>query len=129
MAVSGNDFIIAAEACKDLESEIGYRMCVGRSYYAMYHLVKDLLVCNVPPCKKGGMHEALVVYLQTPNAEPYCKKELRKLSYILTQGKTLRREADYYLDSDDINKQTAETQIQQAQKLVGICNNLVTVAA
>ena len=128
MAVSGSDFLQAAEVYKDLESEIGYRMCVGRSYYAMYHLVKDLLTGDVPPCNKGGMHESLVVYLKNHNAEPYCKKELRKLSYILTQGKTLRREADYELDSDDINKETAEAQMQQALKLIGICDELQSAA-
>jgi uncharacterized protein (UPF0332 family) len=128
MSVSGNDFLSAAEVYKDLDTEIGYRMCVGRSYYAMYHLVKDLLVFNVPPCNKGGMHEALVVYLQNQCTEPYCKRELRKLSYILTQGKTLRKEADYQLDSEDINKQTAETQIQQTMKLIGICDGLAAAA-
>jgi uncharacterized protein (UPF0332 family) len=128
MSVSGNDFLSAAEVYKDLDTEIGYRMCVGRSYYAMYHLVKDLLVCNVPTCNKGGMHESLVVYLRTQCTEPYCKTELRKLSYILTQGKTLRKEADYQLDSDDINKQTAETQIQQTMKLIGICDGLTAAA-
>ena len=128
MSVSGNDFLSIAEMYKDLDSEIGYRMCVGRSYYAMYHLVKDLLTHTVPPCKRGGMHEALVVYLQTHNSEPYCKIELRKLSYILTQGKTLRREADYELDSDDINKDTAEAQVQQTMRLIGICANLSKAA-
>jgi uncharacterized protein (UPF0332 family) len=128
MAVSGSDFLSAAEVYKDLDTEIGYRMCVGRSYYAMYHLVKDLLTLEVPPCNKGGMHEALVVYLNTHNDEPFCKKELRKLSYILTQSKTLRREADYELDSDDINKKTAEDQMQQAMKLISICDGLASVA-
>lgn len=128
MAVTGNDFLQAAEVYKDLDTEIGYRMCIGRSYYAMYHLVKDLITSDVPPCNKGGMHEALVVYLKSYNTEPYCKKELRKLSYILTQGKTLRREADYELDNDDMNKKNAEAQIQQALKLADICDELETAA-
>jgi len=128
MAVSGSDFLSVAEVYKDLDSEIGYRMCVGRSYYAMYHLVKGILTNEIPHCGNGGMHESLVVYLKNHNNEPYCNKELRKLSYILTQGKTLRREADYELDSNDINKQTADTQIQQALKLIGICGNLSKAA-
>lgn len=128
MAISGSEFLDVAEVNKNLASEIGYRMCVGRSYYAMYHLVKALLTNNIPPCKKGGMHEALVVYLQGPNQEPFCKKELRKLAYILRQGKTLRREADYVLDSDEINELMAETQLAQAKKLIGICDSLSKVA-
>jgi uncharacterized protein (UPF0332 family) len=125
MSVNEMDFYEVAKVNFKLETEIGYRMCLGRSYYAMYHCAKNMISCELPKYSKGGNHYSLIEYLADPhNGETYDKKGMRIISYILRQGRELRNKADYDLSCDSITNLVAETQIIQTEKLIDMCEKL-----
>lgn len=129
MSVNANDFRVAAEQNYNFETEIGYRNCVSRAYYSMYHNVLELITQEIPRYSQKGVHACLLTYLAEGSAdEPYEPKELRKLSYVLQQQKSNRSKADYDLDSDKVGKLMAEDSIAACGKVAQICVDLAKAA-
>jgi uncharacterized protein (UPF0332 family) len=130
MSVSGKDFLNIAENCQEQHTEIGYRMAVGRSYYSMYHSVKDILQSQIPNYKDGGVHFKLTEHLlDANNNEPHDRTKLKSLCYKLRQGKEFRCEADYNLNSTQMNLELSEQQLAQAKRVINTCSELSTAAA
>lgn len=124
------DFYDVAKENFKLDTEIGYRMCLGRSYYAMYHCAKSMIKSELPRYVKGGHHYSLIEFLADPhNGESYDKKGMKIISYILRQGRELRNKADYDLSCDTITDLVAETQITQTERLIDMCSKLNEKAA
>jgi uncharacterized protein (UPF0332 family) len=128
MSVSGADFYNIAVEHKALDSEIGYRNCVSRAYYSMYHSVLAILKGKIPHFATGGVHHRLIEYLvDRNNDESHDSTKLRQLSYILKHARDLRHNADYEIDSSDITQLTAEDALNQANRVMSICEQLKSI--
>ena len=129
MSVTSYDFIESAKLSFQSKTEIGFRNCISRSYYGMYHSALELIENPIPNYATGGSHHCLINYLADKhNAEKHNKRELLKISYILRQNRDLRCDADYELESDTITFATAEDSITMSEKIVGICLQLAKAA-
>ncbi|EMC2457160.1 hypothetical protein VB891_002286 [Vibrio cholerae] len=102
MSIEIRDFITAAEHCKAMDNELGYRTCVSRVYYAMYHEALSFVGKDLPSFEGVGVHKKLVEYLLNPPPEMK-NKQLRskhkRAARILGMWKNKRVCADYELDS------------------------------
>lgn len=117
MSVSHNNFLDVAEHNLALGSEIGYRMAVGRCYYAMFHKILDS-VTGYQYEGVGGTHNDLCKYfteLAAVGGENIDKISSKKIGYALQQAKSNRVIADYHIQSS-VDKSTAEFSIATAKK-------------
>ena len=129
MSVNEKDFYDVALENYDFGTEIGYRMCLGRSYYAMYHSALKIIHKELPNYKTGGKHYSLITHLADPhNSEPHDSKHMKIISYMLRQGRELRNKADYDVNID-ISDLIAEEQLAQVNRMMGICGSLTPKAA
>ncbi len=129
MSVKAEDFRVVAEQNYKFETEIGYRNCVSRAYYSMYHNALELITQEIPNYTQKGVHACLLTYLAEGSAsEPYEPKELRKLSYVLQQQRNNRFKADYDLDSEQVGKFMAEEALTACNRVKQICIGLAKAA-
>lgn len=125
MPVNSVDFYQSAKENLTIGNEIGYRNCVSRAYYGMYHEVLSIINEEIPSYATKGAHACLITYLaEGSSAEPYDSKELVKLSYILKQHRDNRFEADYELDSDAVDSLMAENSVKAFERIESICSGL-----
>ncbi|HIC8859654.1 hypothetical protein E5E96_21005 [Aeromonas sp. 1805] len=116
------DFLIFATDSAQRADEIGYRNAVARSYYAMFHEVRDLVVSL--PNFSSHAHDGLIQYLKNPDKdEPYDRMALRGLAAMLQQQKGKRVIADYDLVGD-VNSNDALESIRTAERLFQKCHEL-----
>ncbi len=75
------------------------RTVIGRAYYASYHAVLQAAEALGYSYTRGqppfGRHEQLIGWATTQNLDP----DLREAAAMLSELKTLRRVADYLLDT------------------------------
>lgn len=128
MPVTSESFLDFAKICCAESSEIGYRNAVSRSYYSMYHKVLSILDNDIPNYANGGVHSSLLTYLSSSNSESYDTRELKKLSYMLKAARDMRGKADYQLDLNIIQRETAEDSIYQAERTLSLCDSLKNAA-
>ncbi|MCU8062503.1 HEPN domain-containing protein [Shewanella sp. SM55] len=129
MAVSRECFLQSAKEAMVTGTEIGYRNCVSRSYYSMYHAVLAILKNEVPFDNGGGVHFKLIKYLENAGkSEPHCAKKLKKLAYFLKISKDQRCKADYEIDRNHIAKSSAEDAISRASRVMAMCDELAAAA-
>jgi len=122
VSVLSKDFLNFATDSVQRKDEIGHRNAVARSYYAMFHEVRDLLVAL--PNYSSHAHDGLIQYLKNPDKdEPYERMALRGLAAMLQQQKGKRVVADYDLDSD-VNSNDALESIRVAERLFQKCQEL-----
>ena len=122
MPVRGVDFLEVAQICSQLDTEIGYRNTVARSYYAMYHQVIELLEVLPYPKEGVGCHSSLIQYLQNPSPDEKCDRTaLKRLAMMLKAAKTNRVKADYRLDSHIFNKCLSDDSMAGAKRLFDLC--------
>lgn len=130
MPVSASDFFESAKQSFEIQDEIGFRNCISRSYYAMYHEVLSILNEDIPKYAGMGMHSCLLAYLEDRQSpEPYDKNKLSQLSFILRVQRDNRHDADYELDSETIDDVIAENTLAAYRKIAGICSELKKEAA
>lgn len=129
MPVESNDFYEVAKDSYRLSTEIGYRNCVSRAYYSMYHCALEIVTCEIPKYEKHSVHGCLLTYLKEgASEEPYNPTKLRILSYILRQHRENRNKADYELDTDKVNQLMADAAISAAAKVASMCDELKKAA-
>lgn len=101
MSVSFNDFLESANAKVLLNNpdnkEIDFRNLISRSYYAMFHLSKEvaktLPLVPTEQYKKSGSHEKIFIKF-----EKNSDKNLQRLAEIMYKIKDNRVKADYHLN-------------------------------
>lgn len=114
-------------ALKDPEAEeVVLRSSISRSYYAGYHLAKQVeSECPTIDTTGMGMHEALIKTLTSPIKKTGGNdNKLRQIGYVLQQGKTMRVKVDYKMDCD-IKYCEAEKHYMQMKKITGIVDNIL----
>ncbi|MFM5879920.1 HEPN domain-containing protein [Aeromonas sanarellii] len=122
MSVLSKDFLDFATDAVKRTDEIGYRNAVARSYYAMFHEIRIMLI-SLPRFRANG-HAGLIDYLKDPHSdEPYDRVALRELASMLKQQKGKRVTADYALDFD-VSKSDALASIKTAERFFQKCQEL-----
>lgn len=129
MSVSPECFLTTAQDSMAIGTEIGYRNCISRAYYSMYHSVLAILENDIPHYTDGGVHASLIKYLEfSGSCEVHCSKQLRVISYILKSAKDIRCKADYDIESEHIAKPSAEDAITRANRIIEMCKILKAAA-
>lgn len=116
MSVASNDFIKVAQACLEQETEAGYRSCISRAYYGMFHEAMASLTCV--PNFSSNHHGNLIGYMTNQaecKPEPYDARALKLLGYNLKQLRDARNEADYHITEVTVSKDMAETNLESAR--------------
>lgn len=118
MSVTYRDIFEFAKALADNDSEIDWRNCAARTYYAAYHRAKQSVnVCPDNSHLKMGDHERLTVRFQLHDA-----KAARSIAYVLQSMKRVRHTADYEIE-DAFEKSLAVNQLNQFNSLVDRLNS------
>lgn len=115
MSVVGSDILNVAEDCLLMKHEAGYRSCISRAYYAMYHETNSCLVAA--PHFSSNHHSNLIGYLTNTaetKAEPYDSKKLKVLGYNLKQQRDARNDADYHLTELTVTEELASLSLAAA---------------
>ena len=110
MSVSFKDFFISAEVLLDNpdSTEIDFRNLISRSYYAVFHLSREL-AANFPTTideaayRKQGSHEQVIIKF-----EKHVDKRFQKLGLLIKQRKYKRAKADYDIHLDIKRLETAQ---------------------
>lgn len=124
MAVNGQNFLDFAKQLISNGDEISFRNCVSRSYYAMYHEVRDTL--KAAPNFAQSPHDGLIKYLRGQacrGEEPFEESNLRSLAALLFQQKGKRHMADYNI-TDPLEEATAKEAVFFAEKLFKKCQEM-----
>ncbi|EMO5815999.1 HEPN domain-containing protein [Raoultella planticola] len=120
MCVNSIDFVSAARLCLNHGDEVGYRSCISRAYYGMFHEAMTSLT-NVP-AYSANHHGNLIGYMTTASEcknEPFDKHKLKVMGYNLKQMRDCRNEADYDITEVTVSKEMAEAGIEAADIFFG----------
>jgi uncharacterized protein (UPF0332 family) len=97
MSVSFNDFYTSAEVLLNNpgSTEIDFRNLISRSYYAVFHLSREIaahfpIPINEATYQNLGSHKKVIIKF-----ENHDDKYLRKLGEVIKQSKHKREIADY----------------------------------
>ncbi|HEN4722026.1 TPA: hypothetical protein U5341_000876 [Yersinia enterocolitica] len=115
MSIASTDIVNAAYGCLGQDTEAGYRSCISRSYYGMYHEAMSSLT-HVPHFSSNH-HGNLIGYMTNTaecKNELYETKRLKLLGYSLKQMRDARNEADYHISEVTVSKEMAETGLESA---------------
>lgn len=107
MAVSSADFLSAATDCRAIGSEIGYRNCISRAYYGVYHAAIPVAQAHCPDLNSNsymGDHQRLIERFMKAGS-----KEAKRVGYVLQAMKVARHRADY-----DLGVSVSESEADQA---------------
>jgi uncharacterized protein (UPF0332 family) len=124
MPVNANDFLDIASDALSLNTEIGFRNAISRSYYSMFHRAKSSLRNH--PQDIRSAHQKLIDYLLSPEAarmEGVDAVVLRQMASCLHQRRELRVLADYNLNCV-ITKDTAKEGINMATLFFKYCESI-----
>jgi len=110
MSVSFKDFFTSAEVLLNNpdSTEIDFRNLISRSYYAVFHLSREL-AANFPATideaayRKLGSHEQVIIKF-----EKHVDKRFQKLGLLIKQRKYKRAKADYDIHLDIKRLETAQ---------------------
>lgn len=130
MAVSADNILEIAKRCLEMQCEAGYRSCISRAYYAMYHQTLASLQCV--PNYSANHHSNLIGYLTNPvetKSEPYDSKKLKVLGYNLKQQRDARNEADYHLSEISISEEVAQSSYEASQLYFSIWADMKSTLA
>jgi uncharacterized protein (UPF0332 family) len=109
--MTGKDFLTFAKIIYNHEDEAARRSAVSRAYYALFHLVKSIVVsAGIYVSNEPGEHDRLVRYLKQSGIDE-AKKAGREVG--LLRGK--RNEADYNLINAEFNKITSAFYYNKAE--------------
>lgn len=110
MSVSFNDFLTSAEVLLSNpdSTEIDFRNLISRSYYAVFHLSREIAASLPIPVdekayQKLGSHEKVIIKF-----EKNSNSHLRKLGELIKQRRDKRANADYDIHLDIKRYETAQ---------------------
>lgn len=115
MSVDSKDILKVAQSCCDLDCEPGFRSCISRSYYAMFH--ESLANLKNVPSYSSNHHAGLISYMTSPaqtKSEPFDSYKLKVMGYNLKQQRDARNESDYHIKEVTVSKDMALTSIAAA---------------
>lgn len=94
MSVSYKDFLNSAEVLltNPDSTEMDFRNLISRSYYAAFHLSREISADLPMPDGKLGSHEQVI-----RKFEQHTDKRFSKLAILIRQRKSMRATADYDL--------------------------------
>jgi uncharacterized protein (UPF0332 family) len=129
MSISPDDFLKeAAGLIKERTDEMGIRLAINRAYYGAFHLAKS--VVNLMPGYKPSNHdepshqELLNGFAVGKGVVfPGCQ-QAKQIHDALTQGRKLRKKADYIL-SDTLQPQQAAAVLFNAKKVQQLIPDLI----
>ena len=116
MSITSSDFLNIAKYCLDNDDEAGFRSCISRAYYAMYH--ESLSSLKFAPKFSSNHHGNLIGYMTTPSehkAEPFDSHLIKVLGYNLKQQRDARNEADYRITGVTTSREMAEASMAAAK--------------
>lgn len=116
MTTKAAEILKVAEECFSLANEPGYRSCISRAYYGMFHETMSCL--QSVPDYSSNHHSNLIGYMTTPaenKSEPFNSKTLKILGYNLRQMRDSRNEADYNLSDVTISQEVAQSVLESAK--------------
>lgn len=125
MAVTSNDVLEVANECLKQHCEGGYRSCISRSYYAMFHHTLDCL--EHVPRFSSNHHANLIGYMTNKSEnklEPFDSHKLKILGYSLRQQRDARNESDYDLADITVSENMAKSSLSSAQLYFNEWNDL-----
>lgn len=128
MSVSSSDLLSQAKALlAQASSEVEWRNCIGRAYYAAFHAAKAFhQTLNTPgrlPAKPVGIHAELAHQLTNPtisNTDPRFRASIDVGQHLKALHR-MRVRADYDLDST-VNADEASDAVARAGRLCGRAN-------
>lgn len=123
MSVTCEDIVDIADKCLSFNSEVGDRSAISRAYYASYHFVYPVLE-NGPT----DSHQGLIDYLQGDairGGEKYNAMDLKAISFMLSNMKSKRKVADYYLDQN-VKRIDAEVAVLTSKKLLEKVHQMIS---
>lgn len=127
MPVTSHEILQFAKDCIVRKDEVGFRNAIARAYYSAYHHVSPLM--NSGP---KASHQGLINYLKEDSwrddNEPYDKRSLIAISYVLQSLKDQRVRADYVLDAD-IKELDADVAVRTAEKMIINCDAMIAAKA
>lgn len=120
--VTYQHFIESAKALSASgSSEMDYRNAASRSYYAAYHICRELAknLPNFIDIKiRGGVHQNLLNILQGSR-----DINIRRIGILLQFCKASRTKADYHINDNFDNKE-ADSLIKNTEKIIELYLNL-----
>jgi uncharacterized protein (UPF0332 family) len=109
--MTGKDFLDFAKTIHSDDDEATRRSAVSRSYYALFHQVKSIVVSTGIPIKKdASAHIKLVHYLRNAGIP-----DARFIGSNLQGLREMRNDADYDLNTTKFNKNTCALQYSLAK--------------
>jgi uncharacterized protein (UPF0332 family) len=127
MTVTPRQLLDHAKALKQ-QDELGYRVCINRGYYGVYHAARQFHEAlpspgRMPDQTLGGMgvHATLYHQLTHPTipSSDAAHTLSKKLGYKARELKEIREHGDYELDAP-IGETDADFLIAQAEKTLGL---------
>lgn len=118
--IAGSDILQVAKHCSQMACESGYRSCISRAYYEVFHETLAALVAI--PNYSSNHHANLIGYMTKPaehKAEPFDSQRLKVLGYNLKQQRDSRNEADYHLTEVTVSEDMAKTSLEAANLYLG----------
>ncbi len=116
MAVTSSDVLQVAGECLNQKCEGGFRSCISRSYYAMFHHTLSSL--QHVPHFSSNHHANLIGYMTNKSEnklEPFDPQKLKVLGYSLRQQRDARNESDYDLTDITVSEDMAKLSFSAAQ--------------
>lgn len=117
--------LFAEELLVTFDSEVAFRDCVSKSYYADFHTVLQNVSTKVQQYKNMGTHQRLIASLE--DAHDVKTKEMkvkyRQLAYYLKSRKQSRAQVDYDLFTE-VTKKDAIEAIKASRRLQCICESI-----
>ncbi|MDF5198238.1 hypothetical protein P3670_24775, partial [Vibrio parahaemolyticus] len=107
------------------DSEVAFRDCISKSYYADFHTVQQSVSIQTPAYKNMGSHQRLITSLEESHGveSKDMKNKYRQLAYYLKSRKIVRARVDYQLGVD-VTKEDAANAIKESRRLQDLCSNI-----
>ena len=113
--MDAKEFLYLAEKLiKDIKSEVSFRTCVGRSYFALFNLAAKFINDKVVALSNSAAdHEKVYHYLNNCGVE-----DVQDVAVSLNFLRDNRNDADYKLDLNRFDENCATLAFIQARKAI-----------
>jgi len=124
--MNGFDFLDFAKSLLSSSNEAARRTSVSRSYYAIYHQMKEILTSlGIPVSRQPSEHQRLVRYLKEGGKNAGIQNASRYGEFFDSLREE-RNNADYDLSVQKFNERNCKLQWRVAEMIYNIINaNLV----
>jgi len=121
--MNGIDFLNFARSLHSSADEAARRTSVSRSYYAIYHQMKEVLTSiGIYVSTAPSEHQRFVRYLKEGGKTVGIKEDGGWCGETLDQLRTVRNDADYDLSDRKFNDRTCKFNWDMADKIYKLIN-------